>query len=119
MILPRATRRALDGNGLEAEFDLSVEAGLLVFQGHFPGDPVLPGIAQVDWAARFGAEAFGPLGPFQAVTDLKFMDIIRPGETVRLRLALDPARTTLRFAYQLGDVRKSSGTLKFAAEGNR
>src|SRR5690606_37926347 len=33
-------------------FDL--DPALAVFDGHFPGYPILPGVAQLDWAVRFG-----------------------------------------------------------------
>ena len=62
-------------------FTLAMDPDLTAFQGHFPGHPVLPGVVQVDWAVRFGSEAFGPLGRFRAIEHLKFQDPIRPGGT--------------------------------------
>lgn len=97
-----------------AAFDLTLDPGLLAFQGHFPGDPILPGVVQVDWAVHFATLAFGPLGAFQGVEHLKFMDPIRPGEAVRLTLDDDPARGALRFQFTSPKGRKASGTLRFS-----
>ena len=108
--------RILSHQSGEAQtFTLVLDPELLAFQGHFPGNPILPGVVQVDWAIRLGLRAFGPLGGFQGITHLKFMDLIRPGETVELRLSLDPGRAKLRFAFAGASGRKSSGVVLFAA----
>ena len=99
--------------GEAQEFVLAMAPDLLAFQGHFPGNPILPGVVQVDWAIRFGEQAFGPLGKFQAITHLKFMDLIRPGDTVHLHLALDPGRDKLRFHFSGDAGKKSSGVIVF------
>lgn len=95
-------------------FTLAMDPDLTAFQGHFPGHPVLPGVVQVDWAVRFGTEVFGPLGRFRAIEHLKFQDPIRPGEPVQLHLGFDPGPGRLRFRYEAGPVRKSSGVILFA-----
>jgi predicted hotdog family 3-hydroxylacyl-ACP dehydratase len=99
--------------GPEPVFTLAVDADLVGFQGHFPGHPVLPGVVQIHWAAGFGAEAFGPLGAFCGLAQVKFHQAIGPGRTVDLRLAFDPARGQLRFAFQDGLDLLSSGVVRF------
>lgn len=95
-------------------FTLVMDPELTAFQGHFPGNPILPGVVQVDWAVRLGTEAFGDLGRFRAIEHLKFLDLIRPGETLELHLDFDPALGRLRFSYLAGAARKSSGVIRFA-----
>jgi 3-hydroxymyristoyl/3-hydroxydecanoyl-(acyl carrier protein) dehydratase len=109
--LPTVLGRAA---GPEASFTLAMDADLAVFQGHFPGNPVLPGVVQVDWAIRFGMEAFGPMAGFRGVDQLKFQALIRPGEVVELQLGFEPGRGRLRFRYLAGAERKSSGVVLFA-----
>ena len=109
-LLPAVLDRAA---GPEPVFTLAVDAGLVGFQGHFPGHPVLPGVVQIHWAAVFGAEAFGPLGAFCGLAQVKFHQAIGPGRTVDLRLAFDPVRGQLRFACQDGPDLLSSGVLRF------
>ena len=102
-------------SGEEEVFTLSLDPELLAFQGHFPGNPILPGVVQVDWAIRLGNRVFSGLGPFQAITHLKFLDIIRPLEVLELSLVLDPDRRKLRFHYSGAAGRKASGIIVFGA----
>ncbi|MDP2877072.1 MAG: hypothetical protein Q8O00_12870 [Holophaga sp.] len=110
-IMPTVLRRE---SGPEEEFVLALEPEHLVFQGHFPGNPILPGVMQVDWAVRLGTIAFGPLGDFIGINNLKFMDLVRPGEQLSVFLAFDAPAGKLAFRYEGPDKRKSSGTILFA-----
>jgi 3-hydroxymyristoyl/3-hydroxydecanoyl-(acyl carrier protein) dehydratase len=109
--LPTVLNRS---SGPEPTFTLALAADLMAFQGHFPGNPILPGVVQVDWAIRFGTEAFGELGRFLGIENLKFQDLIQPGQPLELQLDLDPDRGRLRFKYLAGAARKSSGVILFA-----
>ena len=80
------------------------------FDGHFPGQPVLPGVVQLDWAIRLAATCFGhtfqPARRFQ----VKYMRPIAPtptGLTVSLRL--DRTRHEVVFEYRRNDIPSSSG----------
>jgi 3-hydroxymyristoyl/3-hydroxydecanoyl-(acyl carrier protein) dehydratase len=93
----------------EAVFALALAPELVAFQGHFPGDPVLPGVVQIDWALRLGEAAFGPLGGFLGLDQVKFLAAIRPGEALEMHLKLDRGR--LGFRCQVGPERRASGTV--------
>lgn len=95
-------------------FAFEVEPEHPAFRGHFPDQPILPGVVQVDWALRLGQEAFGPLGDFLALEQVKFQALLTPLEPVELRLTWDGAIRELGFAYTSGPVRKSSGFARFA-----
>lgn len=112
-ILPRVRARR---TGPDLVLTLDLDPALAGFQGHFPGDPILPGVVQVDWAARFGAEAFGPLAPFRGLSQVKFHRTLRPGQSVDLHLAFDPDRGRLQFAYQQGAETVSRGALLFGTK---
>ena len=110
---PAALQPAPAGDGAAA-YALAVEPGHPAFRGHFPGRPILPGVVQVDWALRLGAERFGPLGAFRALEHLKFQAVIQPGEPLRLTLAWDPARRELAFEFLGAEGPKSKGCAVFA-----
>ena len=104
-VLPTVLRRE---SGTEELFVLTPEPDNPAFLGHFPGDPILPGVIQVDWAI---------LGDFKGLSNLKFTSIIRPGECLELHLALDRPAGRLEFRYDGPLDRKSSGMVIFSIAG--
>jgi len=78
---------------------LRVPAGLAHFEGHFPGHPVVPGVAQVGWVLEI---VRGPLGAPAAplrIDALKFNRVIRPGDEVRIRV--DRKDAGRRFSFRI------------------
>lgn len=100
--------------GVPGGFALRVEPDHPAFDGHFPGDPILSGLIQVDWAIRLGRDAFNAGGRFRSLDHLKFQAPIRPAEPVELRLAWDAARGHLEFRYSGPAGPKSQGIAVFA-----
>ena len=100
--------------GVPGHFALRVEPDHPAFDGHFPGEPILSGLVQVDWAIRLGREAFGFTGTFRALEHLKFQAPIQPAEPVELRLSWDATQGHLDFLYAGQGGRKSSGIAIFA-----
>ena len=96
-----------------AVYALSLPPEHEAFRGHFPGDPILPGVVLVDWAIRLGEAQFGPMGAFRGLAQVKFLAPVRPGDG--LELSLKPAPGRLAFTYQCGPERKASGTVLLEA----
>lgn len=65
---------------------LDVADGLSWFRGHFPGQPVLPGIVQVHWAVQACQILYGFTRPPMEIRRLKFKRVITPPRPVNLRL---------------------------------
>lgn len=98
------------------EFDLFVDAKLFQFQGHFPNEPVLPGVAQIDWAARLGKEHFGLTGTILRLGQLKFSKLIVANIDILLRLEWSREKQRLLFSYREGEEICSSGYFEFTAQ---
>lgn len=63
-----------------------MDAQLDVFKGHFPDFPLLPGVAQIDFAVRYARQYLAVDGEFAGMDAIKFQDPILPGSTVTLTL---------------------------------
>jgi 3-hydroxyacyl-[acyl-carrier-protein] dehydratase len=74
----------------------AVTAAEWYFQGHFPGQPVMPGVLQVEALAQTMAiyvaqqPGFGDrIGLFAGIDDCRFKRIVSPGDTLRLEVTMD------------------------------
>ncbi len=82
------------------------------FNGHFPHNPILPGVVQIDWAVRLAALHLGLQNIHTQNFQVKFKNIIRPALPLALTLQFDANKNQLSFAYHSGDDLMSSGHFK-------
>lgn len=94
---------------------MSLEPEWIWFKGHFPERPVLPGIAQVHLASQWAEHLWSWRPNGANLAQLKFRQILQPGDEVRLKLSRDAAQERLTFAYRLGDIVASQGIVGGAA----
>src|ERR1700733_1918321 len=58
------------------------------FRGHFPGDPIVPGVILTEALAQTAGIAAGQAGKgfrLSAIKGMKFFGTVRPGEEITLR----------------------------------
>ena len=92
---------------------VGVPATLRYFDGHFPHDPIVPGVAQLGPLAETQARRAWPeLGAIGSVKRLKFMQALRPNDM--LSLSLTRAGDKVTFALFNGELECTRGTLVFA-----
>ncbi|HYE47230.1 MAG TPA: AMP-binding protein [Caulobacter sp.] len=91
--------RLVSREGDTARLSVTLPPELIYFQGHFPGEAILPGISQVHMAVLLAGVTldFQPAG--SELNRVKFKDIVRPGETLDLTLTADRDRGRLSFRW--------------------
>ncbi len=99
----------------EAVAELTVSPDLDVLQGHFPGFPLLPGIAQVDWAIALARQCFALTGEFRSLEGLKFHRPVTPGMRVQVHLEWQAPTGRLGFRYSSFEGAHSSGRVTFSS----
>ncbi len=72
------------------------------FAGHFPGNPIMPGVLVVEALAQAGVvtalaqeEAKGKLVLFAGIDKVRFKRVVRPGDTLDLRVEVMMARSSV------------------------
>ncbi len=94
------------------------------FQGHFPGQPVMPGVLIVEALAQVGAVALlsdeadrGKLVLFAGIDGLRFRKPVRPGDQLHLEVTLTKRRGPIGKAIgkaYVGEALVCEGELTFA-----
>ncbi len=88
---------------------LTIAADHPAFAGHFPENPVLPGVVLLDLIL-----AAAGIAAIAGITRLKFLRPVRPGETITYRLAW-PAPDTAAITARSGDEMVLRGTLRLGS----
>ena len=109
-MLPTLLSQVLDGHTLTLQ--LRLDPGLVWFAGHFPGAPLLPGVAQLHLAIGYACEQWAIEERFSGLEMLKFQRPLQPGVEVTLQLSWQAESRKLQFCYQLDGEAASSGRVK-------
>lgn len=110
----RPHARLLAQDEQNARLHVEVATDSPFFDGHFSGSPILPGVAQIDWAIRFARELFSLPEGFSRLDQIKFHDWIGAGTQIELTLQRVAADTVaFRIASDVGS--HASGRLVFGA----
>lgn len=95
----------------EAEIAFTLAPQLIFFDGHFPGRPILPGVAQAHMAALLAQRLWRQAPSDANLSKLKFKRVLAPLERVTLHLKRDAALGRISFRYRLGEIEISEGEI--------
>ena len=129
-ILPHRDPFLLLDEVIELEPNKRVVATKLVTEadcaGHFPGNPIMPGVKMVEALAQAGAVAVlseeenrGRIALFAGIDDVRFKRVVRPGDELRLECDLETVRGPIgkgKATAHVGEELAARGTLTFAVE---
>ncbi len=99
------------------------------FQGHFPGNPIMPGVLIVEAMAQVGAVSIlgmednkGKLAVFAGIDGLRFRRQVVPGDTLRMEVEMIAIKRGIgkaKASAYVDDELAASGELMFAIIENK
>ena len=85
-----------------------------LFSGHFPGHPILPGVAHLALVARALSDWQGRKAALAGVRGWKLRQPVKPGETLEVRLTRTGEGGEVGFVLERGGEAVSRGTVEVA-----
>jgi acyl-coenzyme A synthetase/AMP-(fatty) acid ligase len=105
--------RLLEQDGGSCVAELWVSPTAPYFTGHFPGQPILPGVAQIEWLVWLCRELLGMDAGFAGLESAKFRRVIRPGNRLRVNLVNDVARKWTSYQIAHGEDSCATGRIRW------
>jgi len=95
----------------DGRFRIEIPLASPLFEGHFPGHPILPGIAHLALVER-------ALGSVWAVRSVKLRRPVRPGDVLELSVHDPKEDGWIRFELGRGDQAVSDGAVRISPSGD-
>lgn len=103
-------------NEKSVKLSLRIQPELVYFDGHFPKQPILAGIAQLAWVEEYGQLFFSIEQPFLRMEVIKFKKIIQPKDIITLYLSWNFEAGKLYFDFSSETQAHSSGRLLYGTD---
>ncbi len=97
------------------ELRLRVPENLCYFEGHFDDFPVVAGVVQLQWIHELAGELLGAPPAIARMEQIKFHQLLQPGQTFSARLDHDPERSRVAYVLHDGETRFASGRMVLKA----
>ena len=95
-------------------FDILMLEGHPVYEGHFPGNPITPGVLTLAMVRECASMTTGKPLSYSAIKSCRFVAMIRPGERLKLTIKLAPNES----GYQItADISDHGGNVRLQLEG--
>jgi 3-hydroxyacyl-[acyl-carrier-protein] dehydratase len=93
---------SFDHEGHKVMANFRVQAGNSIFAGHFPGQPVVPGVCLVQLVKEVTEKVVGQKVLLTQAANIKFLQLIIPNESQLFQL-------NLTFVIESGEVKVNAG----------
>jgi uncharacterized membrane protein len=93
------------------ELRLRVPEDLCYFDGHFDDFPVVAGVVQLEWIHELAAELLGAPPTIARMEQIKFHQLLQPGQAFSARLDHDRERSRIAYVLHDGEARFASGRM--------
>jgi acyl-coenzyme A synthetase/AMP-(fatty) acid ligase/uncharacterized membrane protein/3-hydroxymyristoyl/3-hydroxydecanoyl-(acyl carrier protein) dehydratase len=101
----------IDKNENSISLEFSVPDSSPYFDGHFPGFPILPAVAQMELVTRFASRYLGTGVGLAQIRRIKFTGLIRPRVPLLLKLAKNKNTLSFNFSSPEDATAYSAGTV--------
>ncbi len=98
------------------ELSIRIQPELVYFDGHFPEQPILAGVAQLAWVEKYGQLFFGIEKPFLRMEVIKFKKIIQPKDIITVKMTWNTETGKLYFDFSSESAAHSSGRLIYGTD---
>ena len=109
---------SMDGLRSSNTHGLLLDAAASLFQGHYPGFPIVPGVLLVEFSALEASKTIGSNWHWVGVRSCRFQAPVRPNQLVTAKVTHavtehDDARTSVKVELSVEDARVCTTTLVF------
>ncbi len=77
---------------------IEIPSDLVYFNGHFPNQPIVAGVVQINWVIYFAQKYWAFTQPISKIKSIKFQQFITPN--LILLLEINQHKKGLSFCYQ-------------------
>jgi len=108
---PGTEERIIQKTETSVSLEFSIPDTSPYFDGHFPGFPILPAVAQVELALRFASKYFGTSIGVSEIRKIKFSNLIRPFNPLVLTIDKKEKNISFKINSPSGETVYSRGTM--------
>jgi len=105
------TEKIIEKTENSVSMEFSIPATSPYFDGHFPGFPILPAVAQAELIIRFAARYFGTGVSPSEIKRFKFTKLIRPDAPLLLKLTKKEKSISFNISSPENETVYSTGTV--------
>ena len=104
--------KVIERNENSVTLEFSISGANPYYDGHFPGFPILPAVAQTELVLRFASRYLGTGIDVSEIRRIKFMNLVRPFIPLVLKLEKNEKNLSFRMSSPNGETVYSTGTLE-------